>query len=133
MHCSLLQHEGLIAWPDSWVKFPSTGGACMFSECTHPACLSSERPLGSPDSCRYVPPFHFQRFGSNISWHSTSVRVNCSTRIDFSLEQIIKQSRRSEIIAHESFVAQSLNSSNKLQHRSVRCCYLRCGMSSLFA
>ena len=28
-------------------------------------------------------------------------------------------------------MAQSLNSSNKLQHRSVRCCYLSCGMLSV--
>jgi len=42
-----------------------------------------------------------------------SVMVNCSIRIDFSLEQIVKQSRRGEITAHENFVApQSLNSSN---------------------
>jgi hypothetical protein len=30
-------------------------------------------------------------------------------------------------------VAQSLNSSNKLQHRSVRCCDLSCDMLPLFA
>ena len=38
--------------------------------------------------------------------------ANCSTRIDFSLKQIIKQSRWGEIIVHENFVAQPLNSSN---------------------
>jgi hypothetical protein len=60
------------------------------------------------------------------------VMANYSTRIDFSLEQIIKQSRRGEIIVHENFLAQSLNSSNNLQRRSVRCCYLSCGMLHLY-
>ena len=80
-----------------------------------------------------TPPQSKLLFVSNISWHSTPVLANCSTRIDFSLEQIIKQIRQGEIIVHENFVAQSLNSSNKLQHRSVRCCDLSCGMLPLFA
>jgi len=54
--------------------------------------------------------------------------ANCSTRLDFWFEQIIKQSRWGEIIVHENFVVQSLNSSNNLQHCFVRCCYLSCGM-----
>ena len=62
-----------------------------------------------------------------------SVMANCSIRIDFLLEQIIKQSRWGEIIVHDKFVAQSLNSSNNLQHCSVHCCYLSCGMLPLLA
>jgi hypothetical protein len=50
------------------------------------------------------------------------VMVKCSTCIDFSLEQIIKQSRQGELTVHENSAAQSLNSSNNLQHHSVRCC-----------
>ena len=40
-----------------------------------------------------TPPQSKLLFVSNISWHSTPVLANCSTRIDFSLEQIIKQIR----------------------------------------
>jgi len=61
------------------------------------------------------------------------VMANSSTWIDFSLEQIVKQSRRGEIIVHENFIAQSLNSSNNLQHHSVRCSYLSYGMLPLLA
>ena len=67
------------------------------------------------------------------SWHSTPVMANCSTCIDVLLEHIIKQSRLGEIIVHENFVAQSLSSSNNLQHISVRCCFLSCGMLPLLA
>jgi len=59
--------------------------------------------------------------------------ANCATRIDFLSEQTIKQSRRGEIVVHENFVAQSLNSSNNLQHRSVCCCYLSRGILPLLA
>ena len=84
-------------------------------------------PWVSSNACHYVPPFHFQRFWSNIPWHPTSVMANCSTCIDFMMEQIFKQSRRSEIIIHKNLVSQSLNSSNYLQHSSTcRCYFSRC-------
>jgi len=79
------------------------------------------------------PTFHFQRFRSNIPWHFTSVMANCSTCIDFTLEQIVKQSRRSEVIIHKNLVSQSLNSSNYLQHSSVCRCYFSCCMLLLLA
>jgi len=62
-----------------------------------------------------------------------SVVANCSTCIDFTLEQIVQQSRLSEIIIHKNLVSQSLNSSNYLQHSSVCHCYFSCCMVPLLA
>ena len=59
--------------------------------------------------------------------------ANLFTRVDFTLEQIIQQSRRGEVIVHKNFVAQFVISSYYTQHGPVCCRSLGCHMLALFA
>jgi len=58
--------------------------------------------------------------------------ANRFARVDFTLEQIIQQSRRGEVMVQNNFVAQSVICSYYSQHSPVCCCYLGCGMLALF-
>jgi hypothetical protein len=55
---------GLIAWPDSWVKFPSTGGACMFVR-MYTSRMSFQRTAFRVPRTRVTisPLFIFRYFG----------------------------------------------------------------------
>ena len=103
-------------------------GACIFIR-MYTSHLSIQRTtLRVPLTCvAMFPLFIFRDFGP------ISCGIPCLSWRTVPHALIFHWNRSGEIIVHKNFVAQSINSLSNLQHRSVCCCCLSCGMLPLLA